>query len=213
MSMYLGDSLGSADAVVVLVVFPNLRLCHNRRRFGDHNLPTSALAFGVLVAGPLNVGESRNSRGFASWLLLFVSGQWPDLIGRQTVGCSPLLKLMDLLRVVSLVRGALDSNLYGLVCPFYCSPSSLPSLVLSFLLGFLCGVFCAGYFLLRWWGPSTLVPAPVPPAPKPTTLGCWLICMQPSEATLGFSVGSVAKAVAGLLGAQLRVCFSKIFRG
>ena len=195
--MYLGDSLGSADAVVVLVVFPNLRLCHNRRRFGDHNLPTSVLAFGVLVAGPLNVGESRNSRWFASWLLLFVPGQWPDLIGRQAVGYSQLLKLMDLLRVVSLVRGALDSNLYGLVCPLYCSPSSLPSLVLSFLLGFLCGVFCAGYFLLRWWGPSTLVPAPVPPAPKPTINPRLLACLHAAQR---------------LLGAQFRVCFSKIFR-
>ena len=51
-----GDSLGSAAAAVVWVVFPDLRLCPDSRQFGDQNSPKSVLAFGVPVAVPLIFG-------------------------------------------------------------------------------------------------------------------------------------------------------------
>ena len=65
---------------------------------------------------------------------------------------------MEFLKVVGLLRSAVDSNFFGLGCPFYCAPSSLPSLVLSFLLGVIVGAFGVGYLVIRWWGLRTLVP-------------------------------------------------------
>ena len=57
-----GDSLGSAAAAVVWVVFPDLRLCPDSRQFGDQNSPKSVLAFGVPVAVPLIFGELLENR-------------------------------------------------------------------------------------------------------------------------------------------------------
>ena len=48
---------------------------------------------------------------------------------------------MDALRVLSLVKEGLGSNLWGLGCPIHCRPTSLTSLALSFLLGLISGVF------------------------------------------------------------------------
>ena len=70
-----GDSLGSAAAAVVWVVYPDLRLCPDSRQFGDQNSPKSVLAFGVPVAVPLIFGELLEHRatvgGFVSGLLRF----------------------------------------------------------------------------------------------------------------------------------------------
>ena len=57
-----GDSLGSAAAAVVWVVFPDFRLCPDSCQFGDQNSPESVLAFGVPVAVPLIFGELLENR-------------------------------------------------------------------------------------------------------------------------------------------------------
>ena len=56
---------------------------------------------------------------------------------------------MDFLRFAQVVHSGLSSGLWGLACPFYCQPSSLPTLGLAFVLGWLCGIFCT--LLATWW--------------------------------------------------------------
>ena len=46
------------------------------------------------------------------------------------------LKVFEL---VEFARLAVSSNLFGLGCPFYCGPSTLPSLLLFLILGFALG--------------------------------------------------------------------------
>ena len=57
---------------------------------------------------------------------------------------------VDWTAVFGFVRGALQSNLFGLACPFYCHPASLPVILLSFLLGTLAGSLLTVGFCLRF---------------------------------------------------------------
>ena len=41
-----------------------------------------------------------------------------------------MLNLMDIFRVAGIVHSGLSSGLWGLACPFYCSPSTIPVILL-----------------------------------------------------------------------------------
>ena len=72
---------------------------------------------------------------------------------------------MDFFRIAQVVHSGLSSNLWGLACPFYCSPASFASLGLSFTLGWFSGILCA---LLAVWRLCSLPQAAEPaPAPAP----------------------------------------------
>ena len=82
-----GDSLGSAAAAVVWVVYPDLRLCPDSRQFGDQNSPKSVLAFGVPVAVPLIFGE------LLDWSIVPQSGWFVSgLLRFALVVCRALIK-------------------------------------------------------------------------------------------------------------------------
>ena len=56
--------------------------------------------------------------------------------------CVRCSSLMEVLRVVGILREGLTSNFWGLGCPIHCSPSSLPSILLALVLGWIAGVAC-----------------------------------------------------------------------
>ena len=83
----------------------------------------------------------------------------------------PLLKLMDILGVVRFVQGAVSTNLFGLGCPFYCTPPSLSLLALCFIAGVLTGVGGCAWISYRL-GFLSLPPFPCsPPSAAPVGLG------------------------------------------
>ena len=66
------------------------------------------------------------------------------------LSCGSQGLMLEVPSAVEFVVGGLKSNLFGLACPFYCTPPSLGSLLSSFLIGLLCGVGLCAWVLTRF---------------------------------------------------------------